>query len=89
MLLYRDTLDCVTISLKSRSMKKTNVAIIGTGASGLLCAIFCAKGGAHVDIYEQNAKPVTHVAERCQKRLSLHTDLLATISSYVITVNII
>ncbi len=35
-------------------MKK--VAIIGGGASGLLCAIFCAKDGASVDIYEQNSK---------------------------------
>ena len=35
-------------------MKKT--AIIGGGASGLLCAIFCAKNGVHVDLYEQNAK---------------------------------
>jgi len=36
-------------------MKK--VAIIGAGASGLLCAIFCAKSSLKVDIYEQNAKP--------------------------------
>ncbi len=35
-------------------MKKT--AIIGGGASGLLCAIFCAKSGIHVDLYEQNSK---------------------------------
>lgn len=35
-------------------MKKT--AIIGGGASGLLCAIFCAKKGVHVDLYEQNSK---------------------------------
>jgi len=33
-----------------------NVAIIGAGASGLLCAIFCVKGGAKVNIYEQNSK---------------------------------
>ncbi|WP_455756245.1 NAD(P)/FAD-dependent oxidoreductase [Sulfurimonas sp.] len=32
------------------------VAIIGAGASGLLCAIECAKKSWHVDIYEQNAK---------------------------------
>ena len=32
------------------------VAIIGAGASGLLCAIECAKKSYHVDIYEQNAK---------------------------------
>ena len=35
-------------------MKK--VAIIGAGASGLLCAIFCAKSSLKVDIYEQNSK---------------------------------
>jgi predicted Rossmann fold flavoprotein len=37
-------------------MKKNKIAIIGAGASGLLCAIFCAKSGLKVDIYEQNAK---------------------------------
>lgn len=31
-------------------------AIIGGGASGLICAIFCAKNGIHVDLYEQNPK---------------------------------
>ncbi len=35
-------------------MKK--IAIIGGGASGLLCAIFCAKEKFHVDIFEQNDK---------------------------------
>lgn len=38
-------------------MNKTKkTAIIGGGASGLLCAIFCAKGGVGVDLYEQNSK---------------------------------
>jgi len=32
------------------------VAIVGGGASGLLCAIFCAKSSCEVDIYEQNNK---------------------------------
>jgi hypothetical protein len=32
------------------------VAIIGGGASGLLCAIECAKGSCEVDIFEQNDK---------------------------------
>jgi len=36
------------------SVKK--VIIIGAGASGLLCAIFCARKSWHVDIYEQNTK---------------------------------
>lgn len=35
-------------------MKKA--AIIGGGASGLLCAIFCAKENIDVDIFEQNSK---------------------------------
>ena len=35
-------------------MKK--VAIIGAGASGLLCAIKCAENSSYVDIYEQNSK---------------------------------
>ncbi len=32
------------------------VAIIGGGASGLLCAIFCAKKSLQVDVFEQNSK---------------------------------
>lgn len=36
--------------------KRKKVAIIGGGASGLLCAIFCAKKNVHVDIFEQNSK---------------------------------
>jgi len=32
------------------------VAIVGAGASGLLCAIFCAKQGLHVELFEQNNK---------------------------------
>lgn len=35
-------------------MKKA--AIIGGGASGLICAIFCAKGGVDVELFEQNPK---------------------------------
>lgn len=33
-----------------------NVAIIGAGASGLLCAIFCAKASIKVEVFEQNNK---------------------------------
>lgn len=32
------------------------VSIIGGGASGLICAIFCAKKSLKVDVYEQNSK---------------------------------
>jgi len=37
-------------------MSKKKIAIIGGGASGLLCAIFCAQNSFDVDIYEQNSK---------------------------------
>lgn len=37
-------------------MKNKKTAIIGGGASGLLCSIFCAKNGVHVDVFEQNSK---------------------------------
>jgi hypothetical protein len=37
-------------------MKNKKVAIIGGGASGLLCAIFCAQKKLSVDIFEQNSK---------------------------------
>lgn len=37
-------------------MKNKKVAIIGGGASGLLCAIFCAEKNIQVDLYEQNSK---------------------------------
>jgi len=36
--------------------KIKKVAIIGAGASGLFCAIECAKNGLRVDLYEQNNK---------------------------------
>ena len=36
--------------------KREKVAIIGAGASGLICAIFCAKAGLKVSLYEQNTK---------------------------------
>ena len=37
-------------------MKNKNNAVIGGAASGLVCAIFCAKNGIQVDLYEQNPK---------------------------------
>lgn len=33
-----------------------SVAVIGAGASGLICSIFCAKAGIKVNIFEQNSK---------------------------------
>ncbi|WP_457749461.1 NAD(P)/FAD-dependent oxidoreductase [Sulfurimonas sp.] len=38
-----------------------SVAIIGGGASGLVCAVFCAKAGLHVTLYEQNTKPAKKI----------------------------
>ena len=38
------------------SNKNKDIAIIGAGASGLFCAIECAKKGLDVTIYEQNEK---------------------------------
>ena len=35
--------------------------IIGGGASGLICAIFCAKSSISVDLFEQN--------EKCAKKI--------------------
>ena len=35
---------------------RKEVAIIGGGASGLLCAIVCAQAGLRVDLFEQNSK---------------------------------
>ncbi len=42
-------------------MKNQKVAIIGAGASGLLCAIECAKKSWHVEIFEQNTKPAKKI----------------------------
>jgi len=42
-------------------MKKKDVAIIGAGASGLMCAIECARKGLHVTLYEQNKKPAKKI----------------------------
>jgi len=40
---------------------KNKIAIVGAGASGLICAIFCARAGLNVDIYEQNSKPAKKI----------------------------
>ena len=36
--------------------KSKSVAILGGGASGLICAIFCAQSGLKVELFEQNSK---------------------------------
>lgn len=55
------------------------VAIIGAGASGLLCAIFCARNSLHVDLFEQNSKCAKKILVsgngRCNiSNTSLHVD---------------
>ena len=40
---------------------RKKIAIIGAGASGLFCAIECAKHGVVVDLYEQNSKPAKKI----------------------------
>lgn len=41
--------------MQRRKVSK-KVAVIGGGASGLLCAIFCARASCEVDVFEQNSK---------------------------------
>jgi len=55
------------------------VAIIGAGASGLLCSIFCAKSGASVDVYEQN--------EKCAKKVLVSGNGRCNITNANITTN--
>lgn len=55
-----------------------SVAIIGAGASGLLCAIFCAKGGAKVDIYEQNSKCAKKILVSGNGRCNITNTSLST-----------
>ena len=57
-------------------MKK--VAIIGGGASGLLCAIFCAKKSLHVDLYEQNSKCAKKILVSGNGRCNITTRYLST-----------
>ena len=40
----------------SYKMQNKKIAIIGGGASALLCSIFCAKNSHKVTIFEQNNK---------------------------------
>ncbi len=55
------------------------VAIIGGGASGLLCAIFCAKNALKVDLFEQN--------EKCAKKILVSGNGRCNITNANISVN--
>ncbi len=58
-------------------MKK--IAIIGAGASGLMCAIFCAKASYHVEIFEQN--------EKCAKKILVSGNGRCNITNKNLSVN--
>lgn len=60
-------------------LKEKKVAIIGGGASGLLCAIFCAKKSLQVDIFEQNSK--------CAKKILVSGNGRCNITNKNITLN--
>ena len=60
-------------------MKTKKIAIVGAGASGLLCAILCARKSLKVDIFEQNSKCAKKILVsgngRCNitnKNISIH-----------------
>jgi len=57
-------------------MKK--IAIVGGGASGLLCAIFCAKKNLHVDLYEQNTKCAKKILVSGNGRCNISNKNLST-----------
>ena len=46
----------IWVGLEQKLSHSKDVAIVGGGASGLICAIFCAKAGLEVDLFEQNSK---------------------------------
>ena len=41
--------------------KNKKTAVIGGGASGLICAIFCAKNSLKVEVFEQNSRPAKKI----------------------------
>lgn len=60
-------------------LKEKKVAIIGGGASGLLCAIFCAKKSLKVDVFEQNSK--------CAKKILVSGNGRCNITNKNLTLN--
>lgn len=60
-------------------MSKKKVAIIGGGASGLLCAIQCAKNYCSVDIFEQN--------DKCAKKILVSGNGRCNITNKNLTTN--
>lgn len=57
------------------------VAIIGGGASGLICAIFCAKSSISVDLFEQNEKCAKKILASGNGRCNI-TNISATPNDY-------
>ena len=58
-------------------MKK--IAIIGAGASGIICAIFCARAKCKVEIFEQN--------EKCAKKILVSGNGRCNISNKNLSIN--
>lgn len=52
------------------------VAIVGAGASGLLCAIECAKAGLNVTLFEQNTKPAKKILVSGNGRCNISNTIL-------------
>jgi len=59
-------------------MKNKKIAIIGAGASGLLCAIISAKEGVLVDVYEQNTKVAKKILVSGNGRCNISNANLST-----------
>ena len=55
-----------------------DVAIVGGGASGLICAIFCAKAGLSVDLFEQNSKCAKKILVSGNGRCNISNTILST-----------
>ncbi|MDD3462423.1 MAG: NAD(P)/FAD-dependent oxidoreductase [Sulfurospirillaceae bacterium] len=48
-----------------------NIAIVGAGASGLVCAITCARAGLKVDVFEKHTKPARKILASGNGRCNL------------------
>ena len=60
-------------------MKNNKIAIVGAGASGLLCAILCAKSLYDVELFEQN--------EKCAKKILVSGNGRCNITNTNLSVN--
>ena len=58
--------------------KHNSVAVVGAGASGIFCAIFCAKEGVSVDVFEQNSKIAKKILASGNGRCNISNTSLET-----------